>query len=54
MKFWIAHPATQGEGPVGFRRWLAWHIAERLGQIARRLEWYALYRDDPDRYDIPF
>jgi hypothetical protein len=54
VKFWISHPETQG-GPVSFRRWLAWQVAERLYGWHRRLERYALYHGTP-RYDddIPF
>lgn len=48
LELWIPHPATQG-GPVSFRRWLAWHIGEKLGEWARRLERFALYPDG-----IPF
>lgn len=40
--FWIEHPATQG-CPVGFVRWLKWHLAEWLDRKARKLAAAALY-----------
>ena len=52
MQFWVQHPATQG-GPVGFRRWLAWQISERLYRVQKRLERYALYGPGADD-DIQF
>ena len=51
MKFWIAHPAVDSE-PVGFIRWIKWHLSERLDRWARRLAWQALYPNQED--DIPF
>jgi hypothetical protein len=51
VKFWISHPETQG-GPVSFRRWLAWQVAERLYGWHRRLERYALYHGTPRRFGL--
>jgi hypothetical protein len=41
MQFWIDHPATQ-DGPVGFRRYLLWHLSGLLNRWSRKLHWWAL------------
>lgn len=46
MRLWIEHPAA--ENPVGFVRWLKWHLSQWLGHKARSLEADALYPNCED------
>lgn len=50
-KFWIHHPACQN-GPVGFWRWLKYHIGSYMEWTGRCLVDSALHPDRDD--DIPF
>lgn len=45
--FWIEHPACQ-DGPVGFLRWVKWHLSLWFADRANKLERDALYPNCKD------